>query len=83
MSWSKEEGALPGSEHLTMADQMKARHYTSGPHTSPVNGSVQNPRREFLKNKIAQRTGAGRTEPKSGHEGGSLSQDSYQLGQTY
>lgn len=85
MSWGSEVGPIPGHEHLTLADQMVARRHSQGPHTSPINGSIQNPRREYLKNKIAQRMGGKGSSPgaKSGHEAGSLSQDSYQLSQTY
>lgn len=86
MSWGSEVAPIPGHEHLTLADQMVARRHSQGPHTSPINGSVQNPRREYLKNRVAQRMNKGGSvhgSSKTGHDSGSLSQDAYQLSQAY
>lgn len=55
MSWGTEVGALPGHEHLNMADQMRAAAIPAAPRTSPVTGAVENPRREHMKNAIAWR----------------------------
>lgn len=49
---------LPGSETLTMGDQLSASRVSDTPRTSPADGSVKNPRREFLKNRIQQRANA-------------------------
>lgn len=74
MSWGKEIAPLDGHEHLTMADQMRAASIPSQPHTSPNNGSVTNPRREYLKNRIAQHKAAYQ-QPKSGSTTGSIIAD--------
>lgn len=58
MSWGVEAGKLPGHEKLTMADQMRAKAISPGPKTSSITGAIENPRREYLKQRIAQRTGA-------------------------
>ena len=50
-----EQGPLPGHEHLTMHDQMRAVGIPSRPTTSPVTGAVENRRREFLKERIQYR----------------------------
>jgi hypothetical protein len=73
MSWSTEIKPLDGHEHLTMGDQMRAATLSQGPHTSPNNGAVTNPRREFLKQRIAARREL--TQPKSGASTGSVIAD--------
>lgn len=47
--------ALEGHEKLTMADQMRANGIGAKPRTSPVTGAVENPRREYMKARIAYR----------------------------
>ncbi len=55
--WPKQMmGALPGHEHLTMADQMLAATKPQRPTTSPMTGAVENPRREFMKDRIQYRS---------------------------
>jgi len=48
-----EKDPLPGHERLSMADQMRARAKSSALRTSPVTGAVENPRREYMKDRIA------------------------------
>lgn len=50
-----EVAGLKGADTLTMADQMRAATKSSNLTTSPVDGSVTNPRREFLKKAIQYR----------------------------
>ena len=73
MSWNKETAALAGHEHLTMADQMRAATKSTAPHTSPIDGSVSNPRREYLKNRISYHKSL--QSPKSGAKTGSVIAD--------
>lgn len=47
-----EKDALPGHEHLTMHDQLRAMSMRSKLETSPITGAVQNRRREFMRNQI-------------------------------
>lgn len=70
MSWSKEVAPLKGHERLTMADQMRAAAVPTAPHTSPTDGSVSNPRREYLKKRIAYHSKF--QHPHSGSSTGSL-----------
>lgn len=51
-----DKDALPGFENLTMADQMRAAQISSKEVTNPVTGAVENKRREYLKNRIADRS---------------------------
>jgi hypothetical protein len=55
MSWTKETAALPGSDALTMGDQMRAASKSPGLEMSAADGSISSPRREFLKNAIQYR----------------------------
>lgn len=48
--------ALPGYEHLTMGDQMRAAGISAKEVTDPVTGAVENKRRKYLENRIADRT---------------------------
>ena len=73
MSWGKEVAPLSGSEHLTMGDQMRAATISSQPHTSPIDGGIKNPRREFLKNRISYYKSL--HEPKSGSSKGTAISD--------
>jgi hypothetical protein len=50
-----EVGGLKGADTLTMADQMRAAGKPTNLTTSPIDGSVTNPRREFLKKAIQYR----------------------------
>lgn len=48
-----EQPPVPGAENLSMGDQMRAAAKSGALRTSPVNGAVENPRREFVKNRVA------------------------------
>lgn len=50
-----ERPAIPGNARVTMADQMKAASISDSLQTNPGTGAVENPRREFLKQRIASR----------------------------
>lgn len=52
---AKDKDPLPGHEHLTMGDQMSAAAISPREKTNPTTGAVENPRREFLRNKIRAR----------------------------
>lgn len=46
---------LPGHEHLTMGDQMRAQRVSAKETTNPTTGAVENPRRKYIKNQIQNR----------------------------
>ncbi len=48
-----EKAPLPGHQHLTMAEQMRAMSKPATLTTSPVTGAVENPRRKFMSDVIA------------------------------
>jgi len=50
------KAALPGHEHMTMGDQMRAARISDKEKTNPRTGAVENPRREYLKSRIRART---------------------------
>jgi hypothetical protein len=55
MAKANSKSALPGHEHLTMGDQLRASRISAKETTSPTTGAVTNPRREHLKNQIQAR----------------------------
>lgn len=47
--------ALPGYDKLTWTDHLRASVHSDLPNTNPNTGAVENPRREFLKERIKAR----------------------------